>query len=76
MQPRLYGQHGRRLSSLERGFRPRAAFRPFATRVGAQVIEINPERTDLTGWISDFIIQEKAGVAIPQIVAGIQAMAS
>jgi hypothetical protein len=40
------------------------------------VIEINPERTDLTGPIADFIIQEKAGVAIPQIVGAIKAMAS
>lgn len=36
----------------------------------------NPERTDLTGWVTDFIIQEKAGMAIPQIVTEIKAMAS
>ena len=41
-----------------------------------QVIEINPERTDLTDRLADFIIQEKAGTAIPQIVAAIKAMAS
>lgn len=47
-----------------------------AKQVGAQVIEINPECTDLTGRISDLIIQEKAGVVIPQILAAIKAMAS
>ena len=46
-----------------------------AKQAGAHVIEINPEPTDLTGPISDFIIQEKAGVAIPQIIAVIKAMA-
>jgi hypothetical protein len=40
------------------------------------VIEINPERTDLTDWVTDLIIQEKAGIAIPQIVTEIKAMAS
>jgi hypothetical protein len=30
----------------------------------------------LTGSVSDFIIMEKAGVAIPRIVAAITAMAS
>ena len=43
---------------------------------GAQVIEINPERTDLTDRLADFIIQEKAGIAIPQIIAAIKALAS
>jgi hypothetical protein len=42
----------------------------------AQVIEINLEPTDLTSEVSDFLIQEKAGVAIPQIIAAIRAMAS
>jgi NAD-dependent deacetylase len=43
-----------------------------AKEAGAQVIEINPERTSLTSGVSDFIIQEKAGIAIPQIVAAIR----
>ncbi len=47
-----------------------------AKEAGARVIEINPERTDLTGQITDLIIQEKAGVVIPQILAEIKAMAS
>ena len=47
-----------------------------AKESGAQVIEINPEKTDLTQRISAFIIQEKAGVAIPQIVTAIKAIAS
>jgi NAD-dependent deacetylase len=55
---------------------PAAAMPRVAKEAGARVIEINPERTDLTGWVSDLIIQEKAGVAIPRIVAAIRAMAS
>ncbi|HKA52953.1 MAG TPA: NAD-dependent deacylase [Candidatus Binatia bacterium] len=55
---------------------PAADIPRVAKEAGAQVIEINPERTDLTDWLADFIIQEKAGVAIPQIVAAIKAMAS
>jgi NAD-dependent deacetylase len=55
---------------------PAAAIPQIAKEAGARVIEINPERTDLTGWVSDFIIQERAGIAIPQIVAAIKAMAS
>ena len=50
---------------------PAADMPRVAKRAGAQVIEINPEQTDLTGRISNFIIQEKAGVAIPQIVVEI-----
>ena len=55
---------------------PAADIPRVAKQAGAQVIEINPERTDLTDWVSDFIIQEKAGVAIPQVVDAIKAMAS
>jgi NAD-dependent protein deacetylase/lipoamidase len=55
---------------------PAADIPRLAKETGAQVIEINPERTDLTDWLADFIIQEKAGTAIPQIVAAIKAMAS
>jgi len=55
---------------------PAADIPRVAKQAGAQVIEINPERTDLTNVVSDFIIQEKAGVAIPQIVAAIKAMSS
>lgn len=55
---------------------PAADIPRVAKSAGAQVIEINPEKTDLTDGLSDFIIQEKAGVAIPQIIAAIKAMAS
>ena len=55
---------------------PAADIPRVAKQAGAKVIEINPEKTDLTGRLSDFIIQEKAGVAIPQIIAAIKAMAS
>ncbi len=55
---------------------PAADIPRVAKEAGAHVIEINPERTDLTSGVSDFLIQEKAGVAIPRIVAAIRAMAS
>lgn len=55
---------------------PAAAMPGVAKEAGAQIIEINPENTDLTGPISDFIIRAKAGVAIPQIVQVIKDMAS
>jgi len=55
---------------------PAADIPRVAKQAGAQVIEINPEKTDLTDWVSDFIILEKAGVAIPQILEAIKAMAS
>ncbi len=55
---------------------PAAAMPGVAKEAGAQVIEINPEHTDLTGAVSDFIIQDKAGVAIPKIVQVIKDMAS
>jgi NAD-dependent protein deacetylase/lipoamidase len=55
---------------------PAADIPRVAKEAGAQVIEINPERTDLTDRLADFIIQEKAGIAIPQIIAAIKALAS
>lgn len=55
---------------------PAAAMPGVAKEAGAQVIEINPEPTDLTDTTADFIIQDKAGVVLPQIVARIKALAS
>jgi len=55
---------------------PAADIPRVAKEAGAQVIEINPEHTDLTDWLADLIIQEKAGIAIPQIIAAIKAIAS
>ncbi len=55
---------------------PAADMPRVAKEAGAQVIEVNPEPTPLTDDISDFIILAKAGVAMPQIVAEIKAMAS
>lgn len=52
------------------------AFRRDPGKVWRMVIEINPEHTDLTDWLADLIIQEKAGIAIPQIIAAIKAIAS
>ena len=56
--------------------RPAADIPRVAKEAGAQVIEINPEHTDLTDWLADLIIQEQAGIAIPQIIAAIKAIAS
>jgi NAD-dependent deacetylase len=39
---------------------------------GAKVIEINPERTPLTGTISDYIIQGKGGEVTNQIIAKLE----
>jgi NAD-dependent deacetylase len=55
---------------------PAADIPRVAKEAGAQVIEINPERTDLTDRLADFIIQEKAGIAISRIVTAIKALAS
>ncbi|MBW2251238.1 MAG: hypothetical protein JRF60_11575 [Deltaproteobacteria bacterium] len=35
---------------------------------GAKVIEINPEKTPLTGNISDYLIMGKAGLVMKQII--------
>ena len=55
---------------------PAADMPRVAIQAGAIVIEINPEQTDLTLQTADFIIQAKAGEAIPQIVDAIKAVAS
>lgn len=50
-----------------------AAYIPvFAREAGAKVIEINPEPTDLTGRISDYIVQERAGAAMTAIMGKIR----
>jgi NAD-dependent deacetylase len=51
---------------------PAADMPRVARDAGARVIEINPEPTPLTGAVADFIIQEKAGVALPRIVDGLR----
>ena len=55
---------------------PAAAMPGVAKEAGARVIEINPEPTDLTDATADFIIQDKAGLVLPQIVTRIKALAS
>jgi NAD-dependent deacetylase len=50
-----------------------AAFMPvIAKERGAQVIEINPERTPLTRRISDVALMGKAGEVIDQIVIQVE----
>ena len=39
---------------------------------GARVVEINLEETPLTGRVSDYIIMEPAGEALPEVVANLQ----
>ena len=47
---------------------PAASMPQIAKQNGAKVIEINPETTSLTGYISDYIIIGKAGDTLPEIV--------
>jgi NAD-dependent protein deacetylase/lipoamidase len=54
-----------------------AAFMPvIAKEAGAKVIEINPAPTPLTGPVSDYLVQGKAGETVSAIVSGIQALAA
>ena len=39
-----------------------------AKQSGAKVIEINPEKTPLTGDVSDYLIMGKAGAVMKQII--------
>ena len=52
---------------------PAASMPVIAKEAGAVVIEINPEPTALTGGISDYLIQGKAGDVMNRIVAGLEA---
>ncbi len=45
-------------------------------QAGAKVIEINPERTPLTGTISDYIILGKAGTVTNKIIAELERLSS
>ncbi|MFH0814368.1 MAG: NAD-dependent deacylase [Pseudomonadota bacterium] len=47
---------------------PAASMPQVAKQYGAKVIEVNPEPTPLTGYISDYIIIGKAGEILPGIV--------
>ncbi len=47
-----------------------------ARESGARVIEINPERTPLTGTVSDYIILGKAGEVTRKIVAEVEQLIS
>jgi NAD-dependent deacetylase len=47
---------------------PAAMIPVLAKESGATVIEINPEETPLTGRISDYLIQGKAGQVVSRIV--------
>jgi len=52
---------------------PAASMPVIAKESGAVVIEINPEPTDLTGRISDYLIPGKAADVMNRIVAGLEA---
>lgn len=51
---------------------PAASLLGIAKRAGATVIEINPEPTPITGIVSDFIIEGKAGEVLPRIVEEVE----
>jgi NAD-dependent deacetylase len=48
---------------------PAALMPVFAKDAGARVVEINPERTPLTGEISDYLIMGQAGEVMNRILA-------
>jgi len=52
---------------------PAASMPVIAKESGAVVIEINPEPTDLTGRVSDYLIPGKAADVMNRIVAGLEA---
>jgi NAD-dependent deacetylase len=47
-----------------------------AKRAGAQLVEINPERSELSGWITDLHIAEPAGKALGNILLTVKEMLS
>jgi NAD-dependent deacetylase len=51
---------------------PAALMPVIAKETGAKVIEINPESTPLTGAISDYLIQGKAGDVMNRIIAELE----
>jgi NAD-dependent deacetylase len=51
---------------------PAALMPVIAKESGAKVIEINPERTPLTGEISDYLIKGPAGKVMNRIVAALE----
>jgi NAD-dependent deacetylase len=51
---------------------PAASMPIIARESGAVVIEINPEPTPLTGVISSYLIQGKAGEVMNGIVSGLE----
>lgn len=51
---------------------PAAGMPEVAKRAGARIVEINPERTPLTGYVSDYIILGTAGEVLPAIVEEIR----
>jgi NAD-dependent deacetylase len=51
---------------------PAASMPSIAKRAGATVIEINPEPTSLTGIVSDYIVEGKAGEVLPPIVEEVE----
>jgi NAD-dependent deacetylase len=46
----------------------------YAKQSGAKVVEINPDRTPLTGAISDYLIQGEAGDIMNRILAQMNKM--
>lgn len=51
---------------------PAASLPAIAKRAGATVIEINPEPTPITGIVSDYLIEGKAGEVLPRIVEAVE----
>jgi NAD-dependent deacetylase len=55
---------------------PAASMPIISKESGAKVIEINPEKTPLTGTVSDYIILGKAGEITRKIVTQVEKLIS
>lgn len=53
---------------------PAASMPEIAKSAGAKIVEINPSRTPLTGFVSDYIIQGAAGEVLAKVVAQVKQM--
>jgi NAD-dependent deacetylase len=53
---------------------PSAQIPVIAKENGATIIEINPESTPLTGSVSDFLIKERAGMAMERIISELKTL--
>ena len=51
---------------------PAATMPEIASSAGAEVVEINPEATPLTGSVSDYILRGPAGEVLSRVVSRVE----